>query len=188
MNINSVFVLLLGPSGVGKSSIIEKLIKEDSRFVPSFVYTNRAPRENDFGRISISDKEFKKMSENGEFLIEAPIYGNKYAIPIKPVMEALKKGKIPIQDFPESFVEEIRGKISLLTIYTLPPSLETLRQRLQIDGRDPNGARHLENEKELNRLKELNYKTPTIDDVVVNDNLDEAVERVLEIISKRVNL
>ncbi len=178
-------VLLLGPSGAGKTEIIKKLIERDSRIVSVPVYTDRPQREGDIGRKSIKPQDFSRLIQTGEILSWQQIYGNRYGVSREAVEKAISEGNVPIQDYPEDLIEDIKGKIPVQTIYITPPSLGTLRQRINNDGRDLDGQRYEKSREELLRLVKKHFKTDNIDGVVINKDLDKAVSQVLELIYQK---
>lgn len=151
----SKFLLLLGPSGVGKSSIIEELIRLDSRFVYISPFMTRPLREGEKNKISVSGEEMDEMSERGEFLVINELYGVRYATPRQPIEQALKDDNFPVLDWPI-------GRVSVMTeafpnqlyiVYISPPSIEALQQRLARDDRDTDGHRLRSAREELEALE-----------------------------------
>jgi guanylate kinase len=185
---NPTFVLLLGPSGVGKSEILKQLTKADPRIVPSIVYTDREAREDDFGKVSVSSDEFSKMDREDKFLTLEEAHGHRYGILSSSVFEALEQGKIPVQDYPEQQVLRVKNKLeNTKTIYIIPPTLGELHRRGKLDGRDSNDSRFLGGREELLDLVKKHFQTDNIDDVVINKELDETTKDVLSLIYKAVS-
>ncbi len=139
----SKLLLLLGPSGVGKSSIIEELIRLDRRFEYISPFITRPLREEERNKISISGEEMSEMSERGKFIVINELYGVRYATPRQPIEQALKDGNFPVLDWPISRVSVMMEAFpnQLYIVYILPPSIEVLRQRLAKDDRDIGGHR-----------------------------------------------
>jgi guanylate kinase len=139
----SKFLLLLGPSGVGKSAIIEELSLIDQRFIYVTPYMTRPLREGERNKISIDDAKMNEMAAHGEFLAINELYGIRYATPKLLITRALADNKFPVLDWPIS-------KIGIMTkafpcrlhiVYVSPPSVEVLQKRLEKDGRDKDGSR-----------------------------------------------
>lgn len=151
----SKFLLLLGPSGVGKSSIIEELIRLDSRFVYISPFMTRLLREGEKNKISISGEEMDEMSERGEFLVINELYGVRYATPRQPIEQALKEGDFPVLDWPISRMSVMTEAFpdQLYVVYISPPSIEALQQRLARDNRDADGHRLRSAREELEALE-----------------------------------
>jgi guanylate kinase len=139
----SKFLLLLGPSGVGKSTLIRELRHLDNRFTYISPYTTRKLREGETDKVSVSDQTLDEMAACGEFLIINEIYGIRYGTPRLPIIEALGTGKFPVLDWPISRIDIMTKAFpgKLYTIYVAPPSIEALRERLAKDGRDADGSR-----------------------------------------------
>ncbi len=139
----SKFLLLLGPSGVGKSSIIEELIHLDDRFIYISPYTTRPLREGETNKISIGTVEMMEMEKQGKFLVINKLYGISYATPRTPIEEALVANKFPILDWPVSNLRIMTDTFpnKLFLVYVSPPSIEVLKKRLNEDGRDTDGKR-----------------------------------------------
>lgn len=139
----SKFLLLLGPSGVGKSSIIEELIRLDNRFVYISPFITRSLRKGEKNKISISDEEMDGMWRQGEFLVINEFYGVRYATPRSPIEQALREGNFPVLDWPISRMDVMTGAFpnQLYVVYILPPSIEVLQRRLMKDDRDSDGHR-----------------------------------------------
>lgn len=139
----SKFLLLLGPSGVGKSMIIKELIKLDNKFIYISPYITRSLREGEKDKISVSDLEIDEMQNRGELLVINPLYGVRYATPRTPIVKALSEELFPVLDWPidhiQVMTEAFPGKLYI--VYIAPPSIQVLAQRLAKDGRDLNGDR-----------------------------------------------
>lgn len=151
----SKFLLLLGPSGVGKSSIIEELIRLDGRFVYISPFMTRSLREGEKNKVSISDEEMDKMSERGEFLVINELYEVRYATPRQPIEQALKEGNFPVLDWPISRMSVMTEAFpnQLYVVYISPPSIEALQQRLTKDDRDADGHRLRSAREELEAIE-----------------------------------
>lgn len=151
----SKFLLLLGPSGVGKSSIIEELTRLDSRFIYISPFMTRPLREREKNKISISGEEMDEMSGQGEFFVINELYGVRYATPRQPIEQALKDNNFPVLDWPISKVSVMTEAFpsQLYIVYISPPSIEALRQRLARDDRDTDGHRLRSARQELEALE-----------------------------------
>lgn len=139
----SKFLLLLGVSGVGKSAIIEELIRLDGRFIYISPYMTRPLRDGEKNKIHISGEEMEERYGRGEFLVINKIYGVRYATPRESIVQALAGNQFPVLDWPISRMEVMKKAFPglLYVVYVKPPSLEVLKRRLAKDGRDENGHR-----------------------------------------------
>lgn len=139
----SKFLILLGPSGVGKSAIIEELCQLDGRFVYISPYTTRQLRKGERNKISISGEQIDEMWNRGELLVVNELYDVRYATPRLPIVQALTENNFPVLDWPISRIEVMTKEFpdQLHIVYVSPPSIEVLRQRLARDKRDADGSR-----------------------------------------------
>jgi len=139
----SKFLLLLGPSGTGKSTVIRELRKLDGRFVYISPYITRKLREGEADKIPLSEARMDEMDSRGEFLVINDLYGIRYATPLTPIIEAFDSGSFPLLDWPISRMDVMTQAFPdrLFVIYLIPPSEEVLRIRLGQDERDPTGSR-----------------------------------------------
>lgn len=175
------FIVMSGPSGVGKGTICNTLIKDLDAWY-SVSMTTRGIREGEVDGVNyyfVSKDEFEKRIEDGK-LLEYNIYnGNYYGTPKDKILEKLDEG---VNVFSEI---DVNGAFNIkkifddsLLLYIAPPSIESLRERLI--GR---GTEDMETiEKRLRIAEEELKKIDFYDYVVVNDNLEEAIEKVKNII------
>ena len=154
------FLLLLGPSGTGKSTIIHELKRLDNRFVYVSPYITRQLREGEQDKISISNATMDEMDRKGEFLVINNLYGIRYATPKTPIVEAIQQNRFPVLDWPISKLNVMTNAFSrnLLSVYVEPPSLGELQERLSRDGRDLDGHRFNEATSELSKLWEGEFE------------------------------
>lgn len=175
------FVIMSGPSGVGKGTICDTLIKELNAWY-SVSMTTRSPREGEVDGINyyfISKEEFEKRIDDGE-LLEYNIYNNNYyGTPKDKVLEKLEKG---IDVFLEIDVNGARNIKNIfadaLLIYIAPPSIEELKERLISRGTED--IKTIENRLQIasDELKQIDF----YDYVVINDDLEKAISEVRKII------
>jgi len=177
-----LFIVVSGPSGVGKGTIIELLRKKFPDMRKSVSVTTRSPREGEkngehyyFRTLA----EYQQMIADGQFLETAEVYTNFYGTPKNLLFKELEKGydvigeldTLGARQVKESYPESVR-------IYLLPPSFEELKRRLMTRG--------TENEESLQRrigaaCRELaEYKTYNY--IVINDEAEKAAERIAGII------
>lgn len=139
----SKFLLLLGPSGTGKSTVIRKLKELDSRFVYISPYMTRELREGETDKVPVTDAVMDEMDSRGEFLVINELYEIRYATPNAPIVTALDSSNFPLLDWPVNRMDVMTAAFPnrLFIVYLIPPSEEILKARLVQDERDPTGER-----------------------------------------------
>ncbi len=170
--------VISGPSGCGKDTIVNNLLKKNNNLWLSISCTSRKPRgkeKNGVEYFFLSEEEFEKEIENDGFLEYAKYAGNYYGTPKKSIEEHLNKGEDVI------LVIEIQGALKIknllpetLFIFILPPSMKELKRRLEGRGTEDKekiDKRFLRAYEEINEVGKYNY-------VVVNDEVKTAVEKV----------
>jgi orotidine-5'-phosphate decarboxylase len=138
----SKFLLLLGVSGVGKSTIIRELRKLDARFVYISPFMTRELRSGETDKIPITGAQMDEMQRQGKLLVVNEFYGVRYATPREPIEQAFAGEQFPLLDWPVDRLHVMQQAFpeKLFTVYVEPPDAETLRLRLA-DGRDPQEKR-----------------------------------------------
>ena len=175
------FIVISGPSGVGKGTICDRLIKELDAWY-SVSMTTRDMRDGEVDGINyyfISKEEFKKRIDEGK-LLEYNIYNdNYYGTPKDKVLEKLEEGKNVFLEIDVNGARNIKNIFAdALLIYIAPPSIEELRERLINRGTE-------DIETINNRLKIAEEELKQIDFydyVVVNDDLEDAINKTKNII------
>lgn len=183
MGKKGLLFVLSGPSGVGKDTLLRELLKTDLKITKCVTYTTRPPRQGEIDGVDyrfISLEEFERKKKEGAFLEWAEVGGNFYATPKDFVERKLNEGedvvlKIDVQGAMR--VKELFPEAIL--IFVAPPSLETLAERMAMRGspEDEIKRRLQIAERELEMAKHYRY-------VVVNNHLQEAVEKIYNIIKE----
>lgn len=185
MKNKGLLIVYTGASGVGKGTIMKMLLERDPNLRLSVSATTRAPREGERnGReyYFVSRERFDELIAEDGFLEYAEYVGNKYGTPKEPVFRMLDEGLDVILEIEvKGFLQVKEACPDCVTIFIAPPSFEELQLRLR--------GRGTESEEVIaERLKtaetELQHQH-LFDYVVVNDDLDRAVEEVLSIIADR---
>ncbi|MCX7965307.1 MAG: guanylate kinase [Syntrophorhabdaceae bacterium] len=168
-----------GPSGVGKSTLIEKFLKEDKNSTFSVSYTTREKREHEKeGKdyYFVDRDTFLEMIKNGEFLEWETVHDNLYGTPKKEIFNALKKGMDIFLDIDVNGALKIKKAYPwACLIFVEPPSKEELKKRLTLRGEKNIELR-------LKRYDEEIEKKHIFDYNVINDNLERAYKDFVKII------
>lgn len=181
-----VLVVLSAPSGCGKTSIVERLLRRHPDWVRSISATTRKPRVDEKDAqdyFFYSRQDFEKKVREGKMLESAVIYGNLYGTPREFVEDQVGQGKVVIMTIDvqgtKQIMESWQKERSLLSVFILPPSVKVLRERLT--GRNTENPEEIEKRIEIaqDEIKAAKLYNHT----VINQNLDQAVLEVEEIIS-----
>ena len=188
MNKGELFIIS-APSGAGKSSLIQEIIKRGSAFgfliELSVSATTRSPRSNDIeGKdyFFISQEKFSTFEEEDAFIESAIVHGNKYGTLKDYVDSKLSKGINLILDIDVQGFHQIKRKNILNTsIFIVPPSIKDLKVRLQNRNED---APEAIDQRLKNAIEELNSASD-YDFRVLNDNFDMAADELYNLIINR---
>ncbi|MGK7889754.1 MAG: guanylate kinase [Leptolyngbyaceae cyanobacterium] len=171
-------VVLTGPSGVGKGTLLKRLLKQRPELCLSISATTRSPRPGEIDGehyMFISRDEFIQMRDRGELLEWAEFAGNFYGTPKQPVVDHIAKGESVVLEIELVGARQIRQVFpEAIQVFILPPSLEELERRLRERGHDSE-------ESIVNRLKRAAVEieaAPEFDVQVLNDDLDAALATV----------
>ncbi len=175
-------IVITGPSGVGKGTIVKSLTREYPQLYLSVSATNRKPRPGEIdGRdyFFLSREEFESAIAEGEFLEWAEYAGNYYGTPKTKVQELIDSGKWVLLEI-ELVGARIVSQIfpDAVRIFLLPPSIQELETRLRTRGKDPESAI----EKRLLRAKEEIAASKEFDIRIVNEDLATAIQDVTQVI------
>ncbi|MCX6075539.1 MAG: guanylate kinase [Campylobacterales bacterium] len=170
-------LVLSGPSGAGKSSLINKIFNDLGDCYFSISTTTRPMRVGEEEGVHyhfVSEEEFKKDIENDFFLEYAVVHGNYYGTSIKPVKEALSRGKLVLFDIDVQGNTAVNNRLGDITtsVFITPPTLSELKKRLQnrsTDSEEVVERRVKMAKREIQRISEYDY-------LIVNDVLDDAAE------------
>ncbi|MBI4679278.1 MAG: guanylate kinase [Elusimicrobia bacterium] len=175
-------IVISAPSGTGKSTICQRLLKSRKNIRYSVTCTTRPPRDGEAdGRhyFFVGREEFKKRIRSHEFIEWAMVHDHYYGVPRAFLEDCIGKGIDVVLAIDVQGGRTIRRKFpESVLIFVLPPSIGTLRERLQSrrEGSDSLAKRLANSRGELGAAKSYDY-------LVVNDDLDKAVAQISAVIT-----
>lgn len=182
LNKKGSLIVISGPSGAGKNTVINKLKEINNNVWVSISCTSRLPRgqeENGKDYFFLTKEEFKEKINNNEFLEYAVYNDNYYGTPLYKIKEKLEEGVDVILEI------EVQGALYVkkhvkdaIFIFIMPPSMEELKNRLvnrKTESKDKILNRFKTAYNEINEVTKYNY-------VVVNDEVEKASNKVNSII------
>jgi guanylate kinase len=180
-------IILSSPSGGGKGTILEAVLKANNNIEYSVSYTTRKPRGDEQNGVHyhfVSEEKFKERIAAGDFLEFAQFADNYYGTSISYIKSRLAAGKHVIMDIEVQGAAQISNtNIPYVKIFILPPSLEVLKERLV--NRKTDTPEEIEK-----RLMIARYEITQInnyDYLVINDKLEDAIQEILSIIRAEEN-
>ena len=169
-----ILLVVSGPAGVGKGTIIKEIMKDDTNICLSVSATTRKPRAGDIEGVTYFFKtkdEFSGMVKNDDLLEWAVYSDNFYGTPKQPVLDALESGRDVILEI------EVQGALQVkahypegVYVFVTPPSLEELERRITDRGteeREEIEKRMATARKELEFLNKYNY-------IIINEDIETA--------------
>ena len=175
-------IIITGPSGVGKGTVVKELLDRNKDIWLSISATTRNPRVGEKDGLNyyfISDERFKDMIDKKEFLEWAQFAGNYYGTPLSTVNEKIEKGFIVLLEIEVEGAKQIKEKFpEALSIFLLPPSKAELEKRIRNRGTEKEEAID-------RRLSRADYEIASSDEfdfVLTNHDVDETVKEVFKII------
>ncbi|HEY9700530.1 MAG TPA: guanylate kinase [Trichocoleus sp.] len=171
-------IVLTGPSGVGKGTLLKELLKRHPDLYLSVSVTTRSPRPGEVNGqhyYFASRTEFERMVAQGELIEWAEFAGNYYGTPRRPVEEKVAQGKWVVLEIELEGARQVRQTFpEALRIFILPPSMNELEFRLRHRGQDSEEAivrRLARAQAEVDAASEFDMQ-------VINDDLGKALERI----------
>ena len=170
-----LLLMVVAPSGVGKTSLTRRLVADHNDLHLSISATTRDPRPGEHdGRDYhfVSRDTFQTMIQDDAFLEWAEVYGNHYGSPRNPIMEALDRGESVLFDIDFQGAMKVHAQLpeDSVLIYVLPPSLAEMSRRLHARSQDSEEVIA----KRLARAKDEVAAWERFDYVILNDDFDKA--------------
>lgn len=183
MSKRGMLIVVSGPSGVGKDTIVDSYRSTHPNTVPSISATTRAPRHEEEDGVHyyfVSQNAFEQMIDHGEMLEHARYNSNYYGTPKAMVEKSLAKGNHVV------LVIEVQGAAQIkqlmpesLLIFIAPPSLEELRQRLLHRGTEGDDAIEQRMKTACEELKQAKH----YDFIIENQELDTAIQQFATVVA-----
>ncbi|MEO0684585.1 MAG: guanylate kinase [Cyanobacteria bacterium J06649_11] len=171
-------IVLTGPSGVGKGTLMRLLLSRHPELNYSISATTRPPRPGEVDGKDyyfIDRSKFQRLIEKGEFLEWAEFAGNLYGTPRKPVIDLMESGKSVLLEIELEGARQIRAAFpKLLSIFILPPTFNELEKRIRGRKKDSEDAIS----RRLKRAKEEIDSASEFHLQIVNDDLETAVHDI----------
>ena len=179
---NGNLFVVVAPSGAGKTTLVDALLKREPNIRLSPSFTTRAPREGEKDGVDyffVSRAKFEEMIAAGEFLEHADVYGNYYGTSRKWIERELAGDHDVLLEIDWQGAQQVRKLFPHMAgIFILPPSLEELRKRLKSRGKDSPEAiekRMASARHEISHVLEFEY-------IIVNENFEAALADLVAVV------
>lgn len=177
--------IISAPSGAGKTSLVRALLEKQQTTGVAVSHTTRRHRPGEVDGINyhfIDEARFREMIDAGAFLEWASVFGNLYGTSIDAAKKVLTQGQHLILEIDWQGAQQVRQKMpAAASVFILPPSLKTLRERLEARAQDDAATvrqRTAAAIEEISHFREFDY-------LVVNDDFETALDELTEIVEGR---
>jgi guanylate kinase len=176
--------VITAPSGAGKTSLIDAVMKDDASLKISVSYTTRKPRPGEKDGVDyhfVDQRTFRAMQNRGEFLESAEVHGNHYGTAKKVILDAVAKGEDIILEIDWQGAQQVRRLYpDAVGIFILPPSIEELERRMRARAQDSDAVirkRVANAREELAHAGEFKY-------AIINKDFETARQELAGIIQR----
>lgn len=183
-----LLIILSGPSGVGKGTI-RKFITENLsiNFCYSISMTTRKPRDKEVDGVDyyfVSDEEFQRNIDEGNFLEWEEFVGNRYGTPKNKVEELRNKGTNVFLEIEVNGASKVMNKVKddrVISFFLMPPSVDALESRIR---KRKTESEDIIQERLQKGIKEMKM-SENYDYVILNDNVERAAQEIVDLIKAK---
>ncbi len=181
-------LILIGPSGVGKSTFLSRCLEDYDQFVDTITYTSRSLRKGESEGHPyhfVSEERFKELIDEGFFIEWAKVHNCYYGTPEHQIYDTWKQGKIVIMDVDVQGAKTFKAKFpQALTVFILPPSVDALRKR--VSRRDGGAPKDIETRMknaqiEIDQAKDFDLR-------LINEDFETAYAELRKMIEENLKI
>ncbi len=176
-------VVISGPSGVGKGTILGKMMEKDKSLSFSVSATTRDPRPGEVDGVHyyfITKEQFEDWIAKGEFLEYDAHAANYYGTPRRQAEDKQKNGSVLLDIEPKGAEQVKKAAPEAVLVFIMPPSIEELERRLRGRGDTPEDQIQMRMERALWEIEQRVW----YDYIVVNDDADRCAQEILDILER----
>ena len=176
-------VILSGPSGVGKDTVLDAWMSREPRVQRVIAYTTRSMRPQEVNGVDynfVTVERFKELIANGAFLEFKEVFGNLYGTPLHDMEQMLAAGKVAVLKIDvQGALTAMKLRPDALTVFIMPPSIEELERRIHSRGTDDRDVI----ERRLRTARDEMALRSEYQHVLVNSDVDTLVEQLQALVS-----